>query len=368
MKALLVGGTASTGPPIVDEILDRGYELAIYHRGVHEVPLPAEVEHIHGDPHFVESIEKDLAGRRFDLVVATYGRIRHLADFLRDRTDRLITVGGFPVMKGWMAVSDPQHVAHDGPVPTPGYEDESYEDPGVDRFVDRMIETERAVLAGHRHAHYVATHFRYPYVYGPHAVYCMEWQIIKRVLDDRRRHIIQDGGQLFYPRCAAPNAAHAIGLAIDRPEVSGGEIYHIVDDHQMTRREWITAITRCLDYEFEFVDIPRSIAPAGFSYVPDRGPQYHRMLSHSKARAQLGYRDKVRPEDWIRTTVAHQLAHPPPVDGKLNHLKPEDFDYAAEDGLLQVWDELTRRAPEIFGSRLDFRHPYPHPEREGDLL
>ena len=368
MKALLVGGTASTGPPIVDEILARGYELAIYHRGVHEVPLPEEVEHIHGDPHFPESIQKDLEGRRFDLVVATYGRIRHLAEYLRDRTERLITVGGFPVMKGWMAVSDPEHVAHDGPVASPGYEDEPYEDPGVDRFVDRMIETERAVMRGHEEGAYVSTHFRYPYVYGPHAVYCMEWQIIKRVLDDRRRHIIQDGGQLFYPRCAAPNAAHAIGLAIDRPEASGGEIYHVVDDHQMTRREWVEAIAGCLDYEFEFVDIPRSLAPAGFTYVPDRGPQYHRILSNAKARAQLGYRDKVRPEDWLRKTVDHQLADPPPVDGELNHLKPEDFDYAAEDGLLEVWDELIGRAPEVFGARLHFRHPYPHPKKEGDLL
>lgn len=367
-KALLVGGTAATGPPIVAEILARGFELAIYHRGVHEVPLPDEVEHIHGDPHFKESIEEDLAGREFDLVIATYGRIRHLARFLAGRTPRLITVGGFPVMKGWMAITDPEHVAHDGPVQTPGYEEDAYEDPGVDHFVDRMIETERTVMEGHTKGDFVATHFRYPYVYGPYSVYCMEWQVIKRVRDDRRRHIIQDGGQLFYPRCAAPNAAHAIGLSIDRPEVAGGEIYHVVDDHQLTRREWIEAIARCLDYEFEFVDIPRSIAPAGFTYVPDRGPQFHRMLSSGKARAQLGYRDKVRPEDWLRETVEHQIAHPPPVDGKLNHLKPEDFDYEAEDGLLEVWDELIGRAGEVFGEKLHFRHPYPHPKQRGDLL
>ena len=103
MKALLIGGTGATGPPIANEILERGFELAIYHRGVHEVPLPPEIEHIHGDPHFIESIERDLADRRFDLVVATYGRIRHLARFLRGRTDRFISIGGFPVMKGWMA-------------------------------------------------------------------------------------------------------------------------------------------------------------------------------------------------------------------------------------------------------------------------
>lgn len=360
--ALIVGGTAATGPPIIDEVLDRGYDVSIYHRGVHEVPLPKEIEHIHGDPHFVESIEADLAGRRFDLVIATYGRIRHLARFLRGKTERLITIGGFPVMKGWMAVSDPEHVAHDGPVLTPGFESDPYESPGVDRFVDRMVETERAVMTGHADGEYVSTHFRYPYVYGPHAVYCMEWQIVKRILDGRRRHVVQDGGQLFHPRCAAPNAAHAIGLAVDQPEVAGGEIYHVTDDRLWTRREWVEAIGRALEFEFEFVDIPRSVAPGGFSYVADRGPQYHRVLDNGKLRHQLGYRDKVDPEQWLRVTIEYQLAHPPPVDGERNHLKPEDFDYEAEDGLLEIWDELMSGAPEAFGRRLNFRHPYPHPK------
>jgi nucleoside-diphosphate-sugar epimerase len=368
MKALVVGGTAGTGPHIVGELLARGYQVAVYHRGLHEVPLPVDVEHIHGEPHFPDAIESDLSGRRFDLVVATYGRIRHLALALRGRTPRLVTVGGFPVLKGWMAVGDPQHMVRDGPVAIPGREDHPYEEPGVDRFVDRMIETERAVMAAHAAGDYVATHFRYPYVYGPHAVYPWEWQIVKRVLDGRKRHILQDGGQLLYTRCAAPNAAHAIGLAIDRSEVSGGQIYHVADDVQLTRREWVEAIARVLGYEFEFVDIPRSVAPAGMSYVPDRGPQYHRLLSTAKLRAHLGYRDRVRPEDWIRVTVQQQLAHPPPVDGKGNHMRPDDFDYAAEDALLAAWDELMARAPEAFGRRQDFRHPYPHPKRRGELL
>jgi nucleoside-diphosphate-sugar epimerase len=368
MKALVVGGTASTGPHIVSELHARGYEVAVYHRGVHEVPLPAEVEHIHGEPHFAEATLRDLAGRRFDLVVATYGRIRHLAEALRGRTPRWVSVGGFPVMKGWMAVADPRHMVHDGPVAIPGTEEHPYEDPGVDRFVDRMIATERAVLAGHAAGHFVATHFRYPYVYGPYAVYPWEWQIAKRVLDGRRRHIVQDGGQLLYTRCAAPNAAYAIGLAIDRPEVAGGQIYHVADDVQLTRREWVAAIGRVLGFEFEFVDVPRSVAPPGSSGVPDRGPQYHRLLSHAKAKAQLGYRDKVAPLDWIRVTVEHQLANPPPVDGRGNHLKPEDFDYEAEDALLAAWDELLARVPEAFGRQREFRHPYPHPKREGDLL
>ena len=99
MRALVVGGTAATGPPIVRRLLQRGYDVTLYHRGLHEVDdLPDDLEHIHGEPHFEEPIARDLAGRSFDLVVATYGRIRHLAKALEGKTPRLITIGGFPGM------------------------------------------------------------------------------------------------------------------------------------------------------------------------------------------------------------------------------------------------------------------------------
>ena len=72
MKALVVGGTGPTGPYIVNGLLDRGYEVAIFHRGTHEIPeIPPQVEHIHGDPHFLETIEESLGGRTFDLAIVT---------------------------------------------------------------------------------------------------------------------------------------------------------------------------------------------------------------------------------------------------------------------------------------------------------
>ena len=62
MKALIIGGTGPTGPYIVEGLLQRGYQVTILHRGTHEVDMPPEVEHIHGDPHFVETLEEALAG------------------------------------------------------------------------------------------------------------------------------------------------------------------------------------------------------------------------------------------------------------------------------------------------------------------
>ena len=80
MRALVVGGTGPTGPFLVQGLLQRGYQVTILHRGTHEVPeIPPEVEHIHTDPHFRDSLDQALAGRAFDLAIATYGRLRLVA-------------------------------------------------------------------------------------------------------------------------------------------------------------------------------------------------------------------------------------------------------------------------------------------------
>ncbi len=81
MKALVVGGTGPTGPFLVKGLQKRGYTVTILHRGTHEIPeIGPEVEHIHADPHFRETLDAALAHRTFDLVLATYGRIRFVAE------------------------------------------------------------------------------------------------------------------------------------------------------------------------------------------------------------------------------------------------------------------------------------------------
>ncbi len=101
-RALVVGGTGPSGPFLVNGLRDRGYTVAIFHRGTHEIPeIPNDVEHIHGDPHFRETIDSALNRRDFDVVIATYGRIRILAEALTGRTGQFIAIGGVPAYRGY---------------------------------------------------------------------------------------------------------------------------------------------------------------------------------------------------------------------------------------------------------------------------
>jgi nucleoside-diphosphate-sugar epimerase len=103
MRTLVIGGTGPTGPYVLDELLARGHEVTILHRGVHEpegFPVLDQVEHVHADPHFREPLAEALGTRTFDLVVAMYGRMTINAELCAGRCERFISVGGNPAHRG----------------------------------------------------------------------------------------------------------------------------------------------------------------------------------------------------------------------------------------------------------------------------
>jgi len=72
MKALVIGGTGPTGPYLVEGLIKRGYDVTIFHRGTHEIDLPEGVGHIHGDPHFLETIGEALGERQFEPIQSCF--------------------------------------------------------------------------------------------------------------------------------------------------------------------------------------------------------------------------------------------------------------------------------------------------------
>lgn len=363
--ALLVGGTAATGVTIAAELRRLGYTVTIYHTGRHELPELDDLEHIHGDPHFRDSITHDLAHRQWDVTVATYGRIRYLADALRGRTGHFVSISGMPAV---------------GPMAgLPLTEEAPYEDPacapaGLRMLLPKIIETEQAILEAGQRGDFTSTIVRYPYVYGPHSIVPMEWHVIRRVLDKRPRWPIPAGGLAVRGRCASLNAAHMIGRILERRSIAAGQIYHAADSRQYTLREWIEIVAGVMGHRFEFVDIPSSIVPLTSSAMPmageftwARSPDVAEgrlrleVLTNQKAREELGYEDVTSPEAWIAKTVEYWLSHPPLVDGESGRLKPEEFDYPSEDALLAYWDGVTRNAP-TFGVSLSRGHAYAHPK------
>ena len=89
-RALVIGGTVPTGPDVLRELLARVYDVTILHTGTHEPddPVLAEVEHIHADPHFRETLTDAVRGREFDVVLAMYGRMALNVEVFAGRCER----------------------------------------------------------------------------------------------------------------------------------------------------------------------------------------------------------------------------------------------------------------------------------------
>src|SRR5438094_10302946 len=83
---------------------------ALLHTGRHEVDeIPATVTHLHTNPFDDRAVRDVLNRAQFDLTIAMYGRLRRLAEIMRGRTARFISVGGGPAYRGYMnaAMCDP---------------------------------------------------------------------------------------------------------------------------------------------------------------------------------------------------------------------------------------------------------------------
>lgn len=84
-RALVIGGSGTTGPHILTGLLARGYNVTMLHRGTHEPGDLPDVEHLHADPHFVEPLQAALGDREFEVVIATYGRLKAVAEAVAGR-------------------------------------------------------------------------------------------------------------------------------------------------------------------------------------------------------------------------------------------------------------------------------------------
>jgi nucleoside-diphosphate-sugar epimerase len=334
LQALVVGGTGPTGHFVVNGLLERGYQVAILHRGSHEVDeIPPQVEHIHTDPYDPAALAGALEGRSFDLCMAMYGRLRAVAEVMQGRAGRFISAGGAPAYAGYMNpwLFDPPGL----PVPTredaPTVSSEEEDSKGwrIRRTEQKLFELQPQ-----------ATHFRYPYVYGPYQAAPREWLVVRRILDKRPFIILPDDGLTLHSFGYAENVAHALLLAVDQPAASAGRIYNVADETVLSLRQVVEIIAGALDAAIDIVSMPFELAPCTRPLL-GQPLTTHRVQDVSAIRQELGYRDRVAPAEALARTARWLVANPPEPGGVEEMVMQDPFDYAAEDELLRRWQVLT---------------------------
>jgi nucleoside-diphosphate-sugar epimerase len=338
MRALVIGGTGPTGHYIVNGLLARGHRVAMLHSGRHEVPeIPESVEHVHTNPFEEAALRGALEGRSFDLCVATYGRLRVTARVMAGRCGRFLSVGGAPAYSGYM---NPGAWTPPG-LPVPTCEDApTVADDAEDAKGYRIRRTEEAVLE----AHPTATHFRYPYVYGKYQLLPREWLIVRRILDGRPFIILPDDGLTLCHYGYAQNLAHAVLLAVDRPEASAGQVYNCGDEEVLSLRQVVEIVAAACDGALEIVSLPWQLATCARPLVMQQSTT-HRVLDLTKLRTQLGYRDVLPAREALARTARALLEQPLERGGMEERALTDPFDYAAEDALALAYRRALAAVP-----------------------
>lgn len=357
--ALVIGGTGPTGFPIIRGLEERGYRVCMLHSGKHELPeLPeTRLEHLHASPHFADSLRDAVAGREFDLVIATYGRLRILPEVFGGRVPRMITVGG---------------TVYETPLSRPASEDSPRD--LNHKIYEKIVETEATLMEAHEAGAFSLTHLRYPNLYGPRQLAPREWSVIRRLRDGRRRIPVLDGGLTLESRAFVRNAAHAVLLCVDHPDAAGGQFYSVVDEHTPSDADRIGAMAAAMGIDgVELVSFPPSLGRPAWYWGIGRSlrwghdgtppPTAHLLISMDKMKEQVGYHDLVGFEDATKETVDWYLANPPADGGEEEKQLSDRFDYDAEDEFLAAHDAFARRCAGIDFHDVEYRHQYDHPKQ-----
>jgi nucleoside-diphosphate-sugar epimerase len=326
--ALVIGGTGPTGPFVVTGLEQRGFAVTMLHTGRHELPELMHLEHLHTSPHDIDQLSAAVGGRSWDVVVATYGRLRDIAALFAARCDQFVSVGGAPVYRGffdadrWQPPGLPVPTAEDAPTSEEADDGKSY----------RIRRTEELLFERIPRA----AHFRYPLVYGPRQPAPREWSIVRRALDGRPHIVVPDGGLTLMAAGYVENLAHAVLLAVDHPDAAAGQVFNAADEENLTIAQIVDLVAEELGHRWEVVSMPWDLAVPARPLVQQHRTT-HRVLDVGKLRARLGYRDLVPARLAVRRTARWLAEHRPEPGGIEERILEDPFDYANEDRLVASW-------------------------------
>ncbi len=339
MRAIVLGGTSFIGPAVLDELIGKGCETAVFNRGRGKSPLPAGVERISGDRRRLAESKSALRAFKPDVVIDMIAFIEtdafSLLDVFAGFARRAVVVSSLDVYLAYgkligieQGAPDPSPLSEDSPLrnrlyPYRGPVPRAADDPR--RILDDYdkIPIERAVLC---QTALPAAVVRLPMVYGPRDYQHRMFEYLKRMDDGRPAIILEETAASWRDtRGYVENMAAAIAAAALATEPATG-VFNAGEERSEPLEEWVAAIGRAAGWNGRIARVPAGLLPDSMKASEDF--RHDLVADTSRIRKELGFREKVPIDAAIQRTVEWERAHPPAA------VDPARFDYAAEDAAL----------------------------------
>jgi nucleoside-diphosphate-sugar epimerase len=333
MRILIIGGTGFIGPHLVRQLAAMSHEVAVFHRGSSNADLPAE--HILGNRADLKNL-RPRADVVVDLILSSAAQARTTIEAFRGMAQRVVAASSIDVYRACGVF----HGSEEGLLePVPLKEDSALRSkpqtyppqqlklvqklyPWVDDEYDK-IPVERAIMGD---PSLPGTICRLPMIYGPGDPIGRFHPIVKRISDDRRAILLQEGVAAWRsPRGYVENVAAAIALATT-DDRAAGRIYNVAERPAFSELEWARKIADAMNWTGEFLVLPKDRMPAHL--VQPGNTAQHWSADSSRIRRELHYHEPVPLQESIGRTIEWELAHPP------REFNPYPFDYEAEDAAI----------------------------------
>jgi 2'-hydroxyisoflavone reductase len=247
-RALVIGGTLFIGRALVDQLLERGDDVTIMHRGS-GTPFGDRVGEIRCDRNDVAAVRAALGAATFDVVYD------NVYDWQRGTTAEQVIaaaraargVSRYVFMSSIAVYPDDGEYDEDAPLV-------SSDVPNA--YAGQKADSERALFALYRTDNVPVTTLRPAFVYGPNNPFDREAFFWDRILAGRPIIVPEDGSRRMQ-WVHSHDVARAAVLAADN-DIAIGRAYNVTSDQPITQIDLVKLLARIADKPANLVHVPRA--------------------------------------------------------------------------------------------------------------
>ncbi|GAB1343476.1 NAD-dependent epimerase/dehydratase family protein [Gemmatimonas sp.] len=306
-RTLVIGGTQLIGRALVEQLLARGDDVVLMHRGT-ATPFGDRVTSLRCDRNDTTAVQAVLAGQRFDVVYD------NVYDWQRGTTPEQVQAAARAVAPGLTRYVFTSSVAV---YPNGGEYTESsplVPEQHPDVYGAQKANTERALFGLHASEGLPVTTLRPAFIYGAHNAFDREAFFWDRLLDGRPIIVPEDGEATMQWVWAEDVARVAIAAAHNG--AANGQAYNLGNYPPITQRAFVQLLARVAGVDAKMVHVPRArlLEQGGSIMAP---PNYFGVyldippitVNPARVTAQLGV--TLTPlEDGLRDTFAWYRQQP----------------------------------------------------------
>jgi 2'-hydroxyisoflavone reductase len=249
-RALVIGGTLFIGRALVEQLLARGDEVVIMHRGK-GTPFDTRVGEIQCDRNDVAAVRAALNGSRFDVVYD------NVYDWQRGTTADQVSAAALTAASGNL-----RRYVFTSSIAVYGQGGEFDEEAALvtpdcpNPYSAQKAESERALFEAQRRSGLPVTTLRPAFIYGPNNPFDREAFFWDRLLAGRPI-IVPDDGSRTLQWVHVQDVARAAVLAVD-DDHANGRTYNLASYPPITQLEYVRLLATIAGKPANVVHIPRA--------------------------------------------------------------------------------------------------------------